>query len=254
MSPRLEAIPVPGLPEIAEGDALGAMITERAAAAGLELGAGDVLVVAQKAVSKAEGRVVALADVEPSPRARRLAGELDRDPRLVELVIREARDVIRAQNGVLIVETHSGWICANAGLDTSNVPGDERVALLPADPDRSARRIRRELLAAGGVAPAVVVADSFGRPWRLGQAEVAIGCAGLAVLDDWRGRSDRDGRELAATQVAVADQAAAAAGLASTKDAGEPVVRMRGLEDFVTDEDGPGASALQRPRAEDLFR
>jgi coenzyme F420-0:L-glutamate ligase/coenzyme F420-1:gamma-L-glutamate ligase len=154
----------------------------------------------------------------------------------------------------LIVETRSGWICANAGIDSSNVPGDDTVTLLPADPDESARRIRAELCAATGASPAVVVADSFGRPWRLGQVEVAIGSAGLAALDDWRGRTDHEGRKLAATVVAVADQAAAAADLARAKDAGVPVCLVRGLGRFVSVEDGPGARAIQRPEADDLFR
>ena len=145
-------------------------------------------------------------------------------------------------------------ICANAGIDSSNVGGGRRVALLPADPDASARRIRVELQTAAGVRPAVVIADSFGRPWRLGQAEVAIGCAGLEPLDDWRGRRDRDGRELEATAIAVADQIAAAADLVRSKDGGRPVVVVRGLDHLVRAEDGPGAAGLQRPAGEDLFR
>jgi coenzyme F420-0:L-glutamate ligase/coenzyme F420-1:gamma-L-glutamate ligase len=161
---------------------------------------------------------------------------------------------VRAERGVLIVETRSGLVCANAGIDSSNVPGDERVTLLPADPDASARRIRSEIAAAAGARPAVVVADSFGRPWRVGQVDVAIGCAGLAPIDDWRGRVDRDRRELSATAIAVADEAAAAADLARDKVSGTPVARLRGLDRFVTAEDGPGAAALRRAEADDLFR
>ena len=156
--------------------------------------------------------------------------------------------------GILIVETHSGLVCANAGIDSSNVPGDRRVALLPADSDASARRIRAELAAALDFAPAVVIADSFGRPWRLGQSEVAIGCAGIEPLDDWRGRGDRDGRRLASTAIAVADQIAAAADLARDKASGTPVVVVRGLGLDPTAPDGPGAAALVRSADEDLFR
>jgi len=161
---------------------------------------------------------------------------------------------VRAEQGVLIVETNSGWICANAGIDASNVVGADAVVLLPADPDASARRIRGGLRKAAGVAPAVVISDSFGRPWRLGQTDVAIGCAGLLPLHDWRGRADRDGRALAATVIAVADQLAAAADLTRDKTSGSPVVRIRGAAQLVSEEDGPGAAALQRPAGEDLFR
>ena len=240
---------VEGLPEIEPGAPLGAML-----AAAAEPGDGDVLVVSQKVVSKAEGRVADLASVEPGERARELAAEHDKDPRVVELVLRESRRIVRAERGVLIAETNGGWVCANAGIDASNVAADGSVALLPEDADASARRLRAEIEAAAGTRPAVVVADSFGRPWRLGQVDVAIGCAGLAVLDDWRGRTDRDGRELEATEVAVADQAAAAADLVRDKDAGLPAALVRGLGRFVTAEDGPGAVALQRPAGEDLFR
>jgi coenzyme F420-0:L-glutamate ligase/coenzyme F420-1:gamma-L-glutamate ligase len=246
--------PVSGLPEIAAGERLGELIAVALRHAGEEVAGGDILSISQKAVSKAEGRVVDLREVEPGDRARALAGELAKDPRLVELVLRESRTVVRAARGVLIVETRSGFVCANAGIDASNVPGSDRVAMLPEDPDASARRIRDEIREATGTAPAVVIADSFGRAWRLGQADVAIGCAGLVALDDWRGRLDRDGRPLAATAVALADEVAAAADLARAKDEGLPVCVVRGLERFVTPADGPGAAALRRPRGEDLFR
>ena len=254
MTEALQVMPVPGLAEIATGDRLGELIVRAIDEDRWELGEGDVVVVAQKAVSKAEGRVRDLRDVEPGDEARGLAERLHKDPRLVELVLRESREVIRAERDVLIVETTGGWICANAGIDASNVPGPETVTLLPQDPDASARGIRNEIGAAAGVRPAVVVSDSFGRPWRLGQADVAIGCAGIAPLDDWRGRSDREGRELAATVVALADEAAAAADLARGKDSGVPVCVLRGLGGFVTADDGPGARSLQRPRHQDLFR
>jgi coenzyme F420-0:L-glutamate ligase/coenzyme F420-1:gamma-L-glutamate ligase len=254
VTPRLEIVPLSGLEEIAPDDQLGALLVAAARSAGLELDDGDVVVISHKVVSKAEGRVRDLADVEPGTRARELGAALDKDPRLVQVILDESRAVIRAERGALIVETRGGWICANAGVDASNVPGDDSVALLPSDPDLSARRIRDELAGGGGGRPAVVISDSFGRPWRLGQADVAIGCAGLAPLDDWRGRTDHEGRELAATVVAVADEVAAATDLVRGKDTGIPACLVRGLGRFVSAQDGPGARAIQRPEAEDLFR
>jgi coenzyme F420-0:L-glutamate ligase / coenzyme F420-1:gamma-L-glutamate ligase len=254
VSGRVELVPISGLPEVEPGDALGELISRAAAAAGEELTDEDVVVVSQKIVSKAEGRVVDLADVEPGERATELADRLGKDPRVVELVLRESVDVVRAERDVLIVEGRAGWISANAGIDASNVPGDERVALLPENPDASAARLRRELREAVGAVPAVVIADSFGRPWRIGQTDVAIGCAGLAPIDDWRGRRDGHGTELAATAIAVADEVAAAADLVRAKDEGVPAAIVRGLERFVTAGDGPGAAALRRPKEDDLFR
>ena len=241
-------LPVAGLPEVRAGDELGAMI-----AAAAELADGDIVVVAQKVVSKAEGRQRRLAEVEPGPRASELAASLGKDPRLVELILAETERIVRSER-VLIVETRSGLICANAGIDSSNVGGDDEVLLLPADPDASARRLRAEIAVATGRRIAVVVSDSFGRPWRVGQTEVAIGCAGIDPVDDWRGRSDRDGRELAAPEIAVADQLAAAADLVRDKAAGIPAAIVRGRAELVTADDGPGARALQRAREEDLFR
>jgi coenzyme F420-0:L-glutamate ligase/coenzyme F420-1:gamma-L-glutamate ligase len=258
------------MPEFEPGLAIGAEIAARA-----ELGDGDVLVVSQKIVSKAEGRVRRLAEVEPGEEARRLAAELGKDPAMVELVLGESREVLRAERGVLIVETGHGFVCANAGIDASNLPDTGTVALLPEDPDASARRIRAEVrhatgkrppqgvdsvgerrrqAASAGAAPAVIVADSFGRAWRLGQVEVAIGCAGIAPLDDWRGRADAGGRELEATVIAVADQAAAAADLVRDKSGRVPAAIVRGLDRHVTADDGAGARAVNRPRGEDLFR
>lgn len=254
MSERLEIVPLPALPEIADGDALGELIADAADAAGEKPGDGDVLVVSQKIVSKAEGRTRSLGEVEPGPRATALAEQIDRDPRLIELVLGEARHIVRAETAALIVETNDGWICANAGIDASNVPGDETVLLLPENGDVSARRLRAELAPALGARPAVIVADSFGRPWRLGQTEVAIGCAGIAPIDDWRGRPDSEGRELAATAVAVADQLAGAADLGRDKASRQPVVLIRGAERWWSADDGPGARALQRPADQDLFR
>ena len=248
MSGSLELIAVGGLPEVTSGDDLAALIAERAS-----LADGDIVVIAQKVVSKAEGRRALLDDVEPSDRARELGGRLDKDPALVELILGESRRIVRAER-VLIVETHGGLICANAGIDSSNVGADGGVLLLPVDPDASARRIRAALGQATGKRLAVLITDSFGRPWRVGQSEVAIGCAGIDPLDDWRGRADRDGRELAATEIAIADQLAAAADLARNKASGVPVVVARGLGGLVTADDGPGARALQRAPSEDLFR
>ncbi len=242
---ELRVLPVTGLPEIGEGAALGELI-----AAQVELSDGDVVVVSQKVVSKAEGRIRRLSSVSPGEEARRLAAELDKDPALVELILGESREVLRAERGVLIVETHHGLVCANAGIDSSNLPDPGTVCLLPEDPDAAARKLRAEF----AHAIAVVISDSFGRAWRLGQAEVAIGCAGLIPLDDWRGRRDAGGRELEATQIAIADQAAAAADLVRDKASGVPVAVIRGLSHYVTPDDGPGAAALRRPPAEDLFR
>lgn len=249
MSSPLSVVPVVGLPEISEGDRLGEL-----AAGAAQLEPEDVLVVSQKVVSKAEGRVRRLAEVEPGSEARELASRIDKDPKLVQAVLDESRSVIRAQEGVLITETRSGWICANAGIDASNVPDEEVVTLLPLDPDASARRIRSEIRGATGNAPAVVISDSFGRPWRLGQVDVAIGCAGLSPLEDWRGGRDRSGRELTATLIALADELAAAADLVRDKDAGVPAVIVRGFGGRVSDDDGPGAASIQRPSQDDLFR
>jgi coenzyme F420-0:L-glutamate ligase / coenzyme F420-1:gamma-L-glutamate ligase len=245
---------VAGLPEVREGEAIGRLLAGAFAAGDDRLGDGDVVAISQKIVSKAEGRVRDLRSVTPGERARQLAAQLGKDPRLVQLILDEARSVIRAERGRLIVETRGGWICANAGIDASNVPGEERVSLLPEDADSSARRIRTELREAAGATPAVVIADSFGRPWRLGQTDVAIGCAGLVPLDDWRGRRDREGRLLAATNIAIADHVAAAADLGRDKQAGVPAALIRGLARYVTREEGPGAAALRRAVADDLFR
>ena len=242
-------LPVEGLPEVEEGAELGAMI-----AAAAELRRGDVVVVSQKVVSKAEGRTRRLTSVLPGGRARRLAANVGKEPALVQLILDESRTVLRAERDVLITETNHGLICANAGIDASNVPADDTVLLLPEDPDASARRIRAGIRDASGVSPGVIVSDSFGRPWRLGQAEVAIGLAGLTPLDDWRGRTDAGGRELKATMIAVADEAAAAADLVRDKASRVPAAIVRGLERHVTADDGPGAEALRRPEDEDLFR
>ena len=246
MTLRLTAEAVPGLPEIEAGADLAGLI----AAARPEIAPGEVVVISQKAVSKAEGRVVRLSGVTPSPQATELAGELGKEPEMVQVVIDESAEILRAARGVLITRTHQGLVCANAGVDRSNVPGEDLACLLPVDPDQSARGLRAALPGR----PAVVIADSFGRAWRLGQADVAIGCAGLVPVHDRRGSTDHEGRELAATVDAIADQAASAAALARDKAGREAVVVVRGLDRYVTEADGPGAAAIVRPLAEDLFR
>jgi coenzyme F420-0:L-glutamate ligase/coenzyme F420-1:gamma-L-glutamate ligase len=232
------------------GDDLAALIAEAAG----ELRDGDVLVVAQKVVSKSEGRTRQLADVQPGERARELASEHAKDARLVQIVLDETADLLRADHGVLICETHQGLVCANAGVDMSNTPGPDVALLLPEDPDGSARRLRARLGELTGARIGVVISDSFGRAWRLGLTDVAIGAAGIEPLEDWRGRADARGRELQATEIAIADELAAAADLARTKDSQEPAVLIRGAERAVTERDGPGAAAVRRPRALDLFR
>ncbi|HKH64960.1 MAG TPA: coenzyme F420-0:L-glutamate ligase [Solirubrobacterales bacterium] len=266
---ELRVLPIEGLPEVTEGMKLGELISKRA-----DLEPGDIVVISQKIVSKAEGQVRHLRDVQPSEKATELAKKLGKEAELVELILSESREVLR-EDRVLITETHHGFVCANAGIDSSNLPENDTVCLLPLEPDTSARTIRTELQTAiedpgVGVAgpspllsadphprvlpPAVVIADSFGRAWRLGQAEVAIGCAGLAPLDDWRGRTDSSGRELQATAIAIADEVAAAADLVRTKDSNTPAAIVRGLDRYVVAEDGAGAAALHRPPGEDLFR
>jgi coenzyme F420-0:L-glutamate ligase/coenzyme F420-1:gamma-L-glutamate ligase len=252
VSAVITAMALTGLPEIRAGDDPAALI-----AAAMPAGtpaADDVLVVAHKFISKAEGRTRALSSVDPGDQARTLAAQLGKDPRHVQVVLDETREVRRAAHGVLISVTHHGFVCANAGVDASNSSDDDTVVLLPADPDDSARRLRAGLRRLLGVGPAVLITDSFGRAWRHGQCDVAIGCAGLAPLEDWRGRPDARGRELTATWIAVADELAAAADLARAKDAMQPAVLIGGAGRHVTQADGPGAQALLRDASQDLFR
>ena len=236
-------LPVEGLPEIQEGDDLAALIAERA-----ELQGGDVLVVAQKAVSKAEGRVVRLADVEPSDEARRLAG--DQDPRRVEVILRESKRIVRTRPPLVIAETRHGFVCASAGVDSSNAPGPETVVLLPEDPDASAARLRDRIRELTGADVGVIVSDSFGRPWRQGTTDVAIGLAGVQPLLDLKGERDRVGYELHATVIAVADELAGAAELVLGKTSGIPAAVIRGVE---ASGDGT-ARDLVMPAERDLFR
>jgi coenzyme F420-0:L-glutamate ligase/coenzyme F420-1:gamma-L-glutamate ligase len=244
-----------GLPEVRSGEDLAALIFQalNAEQPAPPLQDGQVVVIAHKVVSKAEGAVVDLAGVEPTARARELAAEQGKDARAVQVVLDQSVEILRAEHGVLICRTRHGFVCANAGVDTSNTAAGTLV-LLPRDPDASARRIRARLRELSGSAPAVLITDSFGRAWRHGQLDVAIGLAGMQPLDDWRGRTDAAGRELVATWLALADAAAATAELARAKDSQEPVVLIEGLARFVTAEDGPGVRALLRPLEEDLFR
>ncbi len=247
----LSATPLAPLPTVAPGDDLAGLIAQ---AAPTDLAGGDVLVVAHKVVSKAEGRVRRLEQIEPGERARQLADEHGKDARLVQAVLDESAELLRAVEGTFICVTHHGFVCANAGVDQSNVSEGGELVLLPQDPDSSAAGLRSGIERVLGVRPAVVISDSFGRAWRLGQTDVAIGVAGLVPLDQWIGRPDGFGRELRVTSIGVADSAAAAADLARSKDSLEPVVLVRGLDRFVTSDDGPGAAALRRPVEQDLFR
>lgn len=241
---------LPGLPEIRAGANLTTQIVVTARRARIAFENGDILVVAQKVVSKAEGRVVRLADVRPSEQALALARKLAHDPRFVEIVLRESRRIVRSDR-VLIVETHHGFVCANAGIDHSNVPGRDSVTLLPRDPDLSARRLAMALRKQTGKRLAVVISDTFGRPWRLGIANVAIGAFGVPTLVDLRGTRDRQKKALRATVLAVADELAAAAGLLMGKSMGTPIVVIRGYR--YRSVQSP-ASRMIRPAAEDLFR
>ncbi|MGE0241870.1 MAG: coenzyme F420-0:L-glutamate ligase [Parvibaculaceae bacterium] len=249
-------IPVLGLGEVVPGSDLAALLIRALERAAIQLRDGDILVLAQKIVSKSEGRLVELAGIAPSPSAQRLAAMCGKDPRLVELVLRESKEVLRCQRDVLIVEHRSGFIMANAGIDFSNVeqpgPGDELALLLPEDPDASCARLRTELRERLGCTVGVVINDSHGRAFREGTVGVAIGASGLPALNDKRGEFDRHGRRLQSTQVALADEIAAAASLMMGQAGeGRPAVLVRGIE--AAGADRPAASLI-RPRARDLFR
>jgi coenzyme F420-0:L-glutamate ligase / coenzyme F420-1:gamma-L-glutamate ligase len=252
----LRARALPGLPEVAAGADLAELI-----AAALEaelhpqpLRDGQIVAIAHKVVSKAEGAVVDLRKVTPHARAGEIAAEQHKDPRAVQVALDQSEEILRAANGVLICRTHHGFVCANAGVDASNSASSDTLITLPRDPDASARGIRRRLRELTGASAGVLISDSFGRAWRHGQCDVAIGCAGVLALDDWRGLADSAGMELRATWLAVADAVAALADLARAKDSREPVVVVDGLERFVSEHDGPGALELLRPLEEDLFR
>ena len=248
----LRVFGVSGLPEIAPGDDLAALILTALGRQHERLAPRDVVVVTQKIVSKAEGQVVDLATVTPSPFARHYAAAHDKDPRQIEVVLREAARIVRMDRGVLICQTRHGLICANAGVDRSNVPGEATVTLLPRDPDASACRLRAAWSAAG-VEVAVIISDTFGRPWRRGQTNIAIGATGIAPLHDYHGQTDAQGRPLRATSLAIIDELAATAELVMGKVAQVPVAVIRGY-DYPRADEAPGAAALVREAEQDLFR
>ena len=251
MTSRLEIIALDGIPEVTPGDDLPRLIGGALEASHLRLADGDVLVVTQKVVSKAEGRLVELASVEPSEIAHSWAARWGKDPRQVELVLRESAAIVRmAPGGLIISRTRHGLVCANAGVDVSNVGGGDVASLLPLDPDASARGIREGLAAIAGASPAVIVSDSFGRPWRSGIVNVAVGSAGIEALVDLRGEPDADGRVMRATVIAVADELASAADLAGGKVEQRPVVVVRGYAWRPSDR---GASVLVMEPERDLF-
>ena len=257
MSGRLTAVALPELPEVKPGDDLGRLVAEAWWAAvtddhTLAPASGDVVVVTQKVVSKAEGSIVRLADVEPRPQAIEWAEAWDKDPRQVEVVLQESAQIVRMEHGVIISRTHHGFVCANAGVDASNVGEGEVVTLLPEDPDRSATGLRHAILEELGVDVGVVVSDSFGRPWRLGITDVALGVSGFRPLADLRGHADTEGREMQATVVAVADQLASVAELTSGKTSRRPVVLIRGVE--LPLGTGSVAEDVIMPAELDLFR
>jgi len=245
----IRLVALQGIPDVMPGDELAALLRAAAQRASISLTDG-ALVVAQKIVSKAEGRVVALCDVTPSAEAKRFAAEDGRDPRELELVLRESARIVRRGHGVTICETKQGFVCANAGVDRSNAPAPDTAVLLPLDPDASARALRDALRDDPDAALAVIISDTFGRPWREGLLDVAIGSAGIAPICDLRGRADRAGRALSATVTATADQLAAAAGLLMRKDAGVPAVWVEGI---AIEGDGDLRATLRDPST-DLFR
>ncbi len=250
MARRYEVIGVEGLPEVRPGDDVARMILDAAARQGTAVETRDVLVIGQKIISKAEGRLLRLEDVSPSSVATGMAATLGRDPRFIEVILRESRRIVRMDKGILVTETHHGWVCANAGVDQSNVDADS-VALLPEDPDRSARALRDAVRAAAGADVAVIIADTFGRPWREGLTNIAIGLAGLAPIKSYLGEQDPAGRPLQATILAIADEIAGAAEPVMGKLDRIPVAIVRGLDWTPSEE---GSKPLLRDPARDLFR
>ena len=249
----LSILGINGIPEIQPGDRLGQTIVEAAAAQGTALESGDIVVVTQKIVSKAEGRLVKLSTVEPSEFAVGFAKNADRDPRLIELILQESKSIVRMDpdRGVIISETHHGFVCANAGIDQSNIPGDDVVCLLPVDSDESARKIMEEIRRTSGVQTPVIISDTFGRAWRDGHVNFAVGVAGMDPMMDYRGLPDAQGREMHVTTIAVADELAAAAELVQFKAIGVPVSIVRG---YPFEESEGSSSQLVRERSRDMFR
>ncbi len=246
----LSVHPVRGIPEVNRGDDLGALLLEALKRNGIEVQDLDIIVVKQKVVSKSEGRLVRLGSVRPSRRARRIATNFRKDPRLVELILGESKRVVRMGHGVIITETKQGFVCANSGVDRSNVPPGW-AALLPERPDMSAHRLRKTLEAASGRKVAVIITDTFGRPWRKGQTDVAIGSSGISPLNSFRGKKDPYGYRLRVTEPAIVDEIAGAAELVSGKLAGVPVAVVRGLRYRRSDK---GVRSLLMERRKDLFR
>jgi coenzyme F420-0:L-glutamate ligase/coenzyme F420-1:gamma-L-glutamate ligase len=247
----ISIIPVPGIPEIHPGDSLPTLLLDAIDRAQIGLQTGDILIVCQKIISKAEGAIVDLKTVTPSPFARQIAASWEKDPRAVEVVLQESSRIVRMKNGVVITETKHGWVCANSGVDESNSIADDIVIVLPKDIDASARSLRLALQERRGVTLGVIITDTFGRPWRDGLVEFALGVSGFEPLLDLRGSTDMRGRELHHTVVAVADELAAAAGLVMEKGAGIPAVIIRGYQ--FTPAEG-GSKTLIRPAEADLFR
>ncbi len=247
----ISVLPIAGLPQVQPGDDLGDLLAQAIARSALRLADGDVVAVCQKVVSKAEGRVVDLRTVRVSPFAESIAAASGKDPRVVEVILGETNRIVKMADGHLICETRAGWVCANAGVDESNGTGDDVVTLLPVDGDASAERLRAALARAADVKLGIVITDTFGRPWRDGLVEVALGTAGVGALLDLRGRSDLRGRELHHTVIAVADELAGAAGLLMEKDSGIAAVIVRG---YRWERTHGTARDLVRPRALDLFR
>ena len=252
MPPEIRVIGIEGMPEAKPGDDLAGQMLEAAQRQGTSIESGDVIVVTQKIVSKAEGRVVSIDSVEPSPLALAITEGHRRDPRHTELILRESRRIVRMDRGVIISETHHGFNCANAGIDASNIPGDGTVALLPVDPDASARGIRQAIRERAGVDVAVIISDTFGRPWRSAAVNVAIGVAGFNPLLSYVGQEDSHGNMMYTTVIAVADELAATAELVTGKVLGVPVAIIRGYS--YTPMEGASHDALIRDPDKDLFR
>lgn len=250
MPKKLEVFPVAGIPEVKDGADVAGLLLSALRKSRMTLHDNDVVVVKQKVVSKAEGRVVRLKDVRPGRRAEKLAAEQGKDPKLVELVLREAARVVRVGHGVIITETKHGFVCANSGVDRSNVE-EGHAALLPLDPDASARRIRKKMEEVTGKKIGVIITDTFGRPWRKGQTDVAIGCSGIEPLYSYSGRTDRYGYELRVTEPAVVDEIAGAAELITGKLTGIPAAIVRGAS-FTGGERGAGSIVIEKEK--DLFR
>ena len=252
MPPEIRALGIEGLPEVQAGDDLASQIIAAAAAQGAPIEDGDVVVVTQKIVSKAEGRVMTIDQVEASPLAVAITEGHRRDPRHTEMILRESRRVVRMDRGVIISETHHGYICANAGIDASNIPGDNAICLLPIDPDASARRIRNAIREQLNVDAAVLVSDTFGRPWRNGAVNVSIGVAGFNPVVSYVGETDPHGNELHTTTIAVADELAAAAELVTGKLLGIPVALIKGYP--YQRMENADSRAIVRDADKDLFR